>query len=269
MMPSVAENLFGSVGRKARSILQDVNVASRIINDIFYWSCVSPLRGMPVRLRASIYEMVKAGYNSVPIVAVISFFIGIILAFQAAYQLKKVGALIYVANLVGVSITRELGPIMTAIIVSGRSGSAYAAEIGSMKAAEEVDALISMGINPIRFIVVPKLIALMVMVPALTLFSDFIGILGGFILSVSILEIHPYNYFQQTVNALLVKDVMTGLMKAWAFGVVITVVGAYQGFRVSGGAEEVGRRTTAAVVASIFLVIVFDLFFTALFYYFT
>jgi phospholipid/cholesterol/gamma-HCH transport system permease protein len=213
--------------------------------------------------------MVKAGYNSVPIVTVISFFIGIILAFQSAYQLKRVGALIYVANLVGVSITRELGPIMTAIIVSGRSGSAFAAEIGSMKAAEEIDALISMGINPVRFIVVPKLIALMIMVPALTLISDVVGILGGFTLSVSVLEIHPINYFQQTVNALLVKDVITGLMKAWAFGIIITVVGAYQGFKVTGGAEEVGRRTTSAVVASIFLVIVFDLFFTALFYYFT
>jgi phospholipid/cholesterol/gamma-HCH transport system permease protein len=107
------------------------------------------------------------------------------------------------------------------------------------------------------------------MVPALTIFSDLIGILGGFILSVTVLEIHPANYFQQTVNALLFKDVMTGLAKAWAFGVVITVVGAYQGFKVTGGAEEVGRRTTAAVVASIFLVIVFDLLFTTLFYYFT
>jgi len=268
-MPSIAEHLFGFAGRKAGPFFKNIHDASKIINDLFYWSLISPLRGKPVRFRASIYEMVKAGYQSVPIVAVISFFIGIILAFQAAYQLKRVGALIYVANLVGVSITRELGPIMTAIIFSGRSGSAFAAEIGSMKAAEEIDALVSMGINPIRFIVVPKLIALMIMLPALTVFSDFIGIFGGFVLSVSILEIHPVNYMQQTINALLVKDVMTGLVKAWAFGIVITVVGAYQGFRVSGGAEEVGRRTTSAVVASIFLVIVFDLFFTTLFYYLT
>jgi len=268
-MPSIAESLFSFAGRKVRPFLKDIHDASKIINDIFYWAFISPFKGKPVRFRASISEMVKAGYNSVPIVAVISFFIGIILALQSAYQLKRVGALIYVANLVGVSITRELGPIITAIIVSGRSGSAFAAEIGSMKAAEEIDALISMGINPVRFIVIPKLIALMLMVPALTIFSDFIGILGGFILSVTVLEIHPVNYFQQTVNALLVKDVMTGLIKAWAFGIVITTVGAYQGFKVTGGAEEVGRRTTAAVVASIFLVIVFDLFFTTLFYYFT
>ena len=127
--------------------------------------------------------MVKAGYNSIPIVATISFFVGIILAMQAAYQLKKVGALIYVANLVGVSLTRELSPILTAIIVAGRSGSAFAAEIGSMKAAEEIDALTTMGINPVRFLVTPKLIALMIMLPCLTIISDIIGIFGGFLLS--------------------------------------------------------------------------------------
>lgn len=253
----------------ASTLRKDIAAASRIINDTFYWTFISPFRGKPVRVRATISEMVKAGYNSVPIVAVISFFVGIILALQAAYQLKRVGALIYVANLVGVSLTRELSPILTAIIVSGRSGSAFAAEIGSMKAAEEVDALVTMGINPIRFLVSPKMIALMVMVPALTMLSDVIGVSGGFLLSVSVLDIHPYNYYQQSINALLVKDVFTGLIKAWAFGIVITIVGAYQGFKVEGGAEEVGRRTTSSVVASIFLVIVFDLFFTMLFYYFT
>ncbi len=268
-MPSIADGIFGPVGRKALALRRDVHQASKIINDTFYWTFVSPLRGKKPRLRASVQEMVKAGYDSVPIVAVISLFVGIILALQSAYQLKKVGALIYVANMVGVSITREIGPIITAIIVSGRSGSAYAAEIGSMKAAEEVDALVTMGINPVRFLVSPKLVALMVMLPALTVFFDFIGISGGFLISTAVLGIHPHSYFQQTVNALLVKDIFTGLVKAWAFGIVITVVGAYQGFKVEGGAEEVGRRTTTSVVASIFLVIVFDFFFTTLFYYFT
>lgn len=249
-----------------RPLLHDT---AKIINETFHWALISPLRGKPLRFRAAISEMVKAGYNAVPIVSVIAFFVGIILALQAAYQLKKVGALIYVANLVGVSLTRELGPILTAIIVAGRSGSAFAAEIGSMKAAEELDALTTMGINPFRFLVVPKLIALMVMLPALTMLADAIGIFGGFLLSTTLLEIHPVNYFQQTVNALLVKDVMTGLVKALVFGVIVTLVGAYQGFRVEGGAEEVGLRTTASVVSSIFLIIVSDLFFTALFYFFT
>ncbi len=268
-MPSIAENLLGLVGRKAIQRGKDVHDASKLINATFYWTLLSPFKGKRIRFGASISEMVKTGYHSVPIVAIISLFVGIILALQAAYQLRRFGALIYVANLVGVSITRELGPILTAIIVAGRSGSAFAAEIGSMKAAEEVDALVSMGINPVRFLVVPKLIALMVMLPALTIFSDTIGLLGGFLLSVTALGIHPFSYFQQTVHALMIKDVLTGLSKAWAFSVVITIVGAYEGFKVEGGAEEVGRRTTASVVSSIFLVIVFDLLFTALFYCFT
>lgn len=268
MLP-IAENIFGFLGRKVFFLLKNINAASRLINNTFYWTFAAPFKGKRVRFKAAISEMVKTGYNSVPIVATISLFVGIILALQSAYQLKKVGALIYVANLVGVSLTRELSPIITAIIVSGRSGSAFAAEIGSMKASEEVDALISMGINPIRYLVTPKLIAMLIMVPALTIISDMVGILGGFLLSTTALGIHPYNYFQQTANAILVKDVMTGLVKAAAFGMVITIVGAYQGFKVEGGAEEVGKRTTASVVASIFLVIVFDLFFTTLFFYFT
>lgn len=268
-MPVATESLFGFIGRKTFSFLKNIHEASKLINDTFYWTFISPFRGKSVRVRATISEMVKVGYNSVPIVAVISFFVGIILALQAAYQLKRFGALIYVADLVGVSLTRELGPILTAIIVSGRSGSAFAAEIGSMKAAEEVNALISMGINPIRFLVVPKLLAMMVMVPALTIFSDFIGIIGGLLLTVAALDVNLGSYIQETITSLHVKDVITGLVKAWAFGAAITIVGAYQGFKVTGGAEEVGMRTTASVVASIFLVIVFDLFFTTLFFYFT
>lgn len=268
-MRSIAETFFGAAGRKTLEFARNFHDASKLINRTFYWTVVAPLRGKRVRVRASVSEVVKTGYNSIPIVSVIAFFVGIILALQSAYQLKKLGALIYVASLVGVSITRELGPILTAIIVAGRSGSAFAAEIGSMKAAEEVDALISMGINPVRFLVVPKLIALMLMLPALTIIADGVGLFGGFFLSVTLLGIHPSNYIQQTASSLMHKDVFTGLVKAWAFGAVITIVGSYQGFKVEGGAEEVGRRTTSSVVASIFMVIVFDLFFTVLFYYFT
>ena len=268
-MPLTAESFFGLIGRRATHFREEIHDVSKLINDTFFWTFISPVRGKPIRFRAGISEMVKTGYDAVPIVAVISLFLGIILALQAAYQLRKVGALIYVANLVGVSITRELGPIVTAIIVSGRSGSAFAAEIGSMKVEEEVDAIVTMGINPVRFLVVPKLIAMMIMVPALTVLSDCLGIFGGFLLSVTALGIHPYNYFQHTVNSLLIKDIITGLIKAWVFGIVITIIGAHEGFKVKESAEEVGRRTTAAVVASIFLVIILDLFFTSLFYYFT
>ena len=268
-MPSRAKNLFGFIGRRAAPLREDIYDISKLINDTFYWTIVSTFKRQRIQFRAAISEMVKAGYDAVPIVAVISLFVGIILALQAAYQLKRVGALIYVANLVGVSMTRELGPILTAIIVAGRSGSAFAAEIGSMKVEEEVDALVTMGINPVRFLVVPKLVAMMMMVPVLTVFSDFLGIVGGLLLSATALEIPPYLYFQQTLNSLLTKDILTGLAKAWAFGITITVIGAREGFKVEGSAVEVGRKTTAAVVTSIFLVIMVDLFFTTLFYYFT
>lgn len=267
-MPTITENFFGSLGRKTFSIFKDIHFASTLINDTFYWAVISPLKGKAIRGKATISEMVKVGNNAVPIVGIITFFVGIILALQAAYQLKKVGALIFVADLVGVSLTRELAPILTAIIVAGRSGSAFAAEIGSMKAAEEVDALVTMAINPVRFLVVPKLIALMIMLPALTLLGDLIGIFGGFLLGITELGLHPYNYLDQTIRALSISDVVSGLVKAVAFSVVITIVGAYEGFKVSGGADQVGARTTSSVVISIFLIIVFDLFFTVIFYLF-
>ncbi|MBF0458743.1 MAG: ABC transporter permease [Nitrospirae bacterium] len=268
-MPQIVERVLGSAGRKALSQLKDLHKAAVLINEVFYWTLVSPLRGKPPRIRATISEMVKTGYDSVLIVVVIGFFVGAILALQSAYQLRKFGAMLYVANLVGVAVTRELGPIITAIIVAGRSGSAFAAEIGSMKAQEEVDALLSMGINPVRFLVVPKLLALMVMQPALTTFFDVVGIFGGFALAVTLLDVNAASYINQTINALQVNDLVTGLVKAWAFSAIITITGAYQGFQVNAGAEEVGKRTTASVVMSIFFVIGFDLFFTALFYYFT
>ncbi|MBF0515792.1 MAG: ABC transporter permease [Nitrospirae bacterium] len=268
-MQQIVENILGSSGRKTLSLLKHLHAISVFINEVFYWTVISPLKGKPPRIRATISEMVKTGYESVLVVVVIAFFVGAILALQSAYQLRKFGAMLYVANLVGVSITRELGPIITAILVAGRSGSAFAAEIGSMRAQEEIDALVSMGINPVRFLVVPKLIALMVMQLSLTTLFDVVGMFGGFFLAVTLLEVNAVSYFNQTVIALQISDLVTGLVKAWAFSVVITITGAYQGFQVNAGAEEVGRRTTASVVTSIFLVIGFDLFFTALFYYFT
>ncbi|KJR41699.1 toluene ABC transporter permease [Candidatus Magnetoovum chiemensis] len=267
-MLSTVENALSAIGKRFIKARKDIYDASCLINNISYWTFIGPLRGKGIRIGASISEMVRVGYNSIPIVCVISFFVGIILALQSAYQLKKFGALIYVADLVGVALTRELGPVITAIIVAGRSGSAFAAEIGSMKANEEIDALISMGIHPVKYLVVPKLIAMMIMQPALTIIGDFIGILGGFFLAVTLLQLNPLTYYLQTVNALYISDVITGLVKAWAFSVVITTVGSYHGFKVQGGAVEVGRRTTASVVSSILLVIACDFFFTVLFYFF-
>jgi phospholipid/cholesterol/gamma-HCH transport system permease protein len=210
--------------------------------------------------------MVRIGVNSVPIVGVITFFVGLIIAMQAAYQLKRFGATIYVADLVGVSMTRELGPLITAIIIAGRSGSAIAAELGTMKVGEELDALKTMALNPVGFLVVPRTLAMIIVLPCLTVLADFLGIAGGFVLAITNLKLSFVAYFNQTATAILLKDFITGLVKSFFFAIIIAQIGAYEGFSVQGGAEGVGKSTTASVVVSIFMIIVADLLFTSLFY---
>jgi phospholipid/cholesterol/gamma-HCH transport system permease protein len=212
--------------------------------------------------------MVKVGTYAVPIVCLISLFLGVILALQAAYQLRRVGAMAYVADLVGVSITRELGPLMTAIIVSGRSGSAFTAEIGFMSASQELDALTIIGVSPVEFLVVPRVVALAIMVPSLTMISDIVAILSGAFIGVYNLDINPGLYYLHTTQAVMLKDVAAGLTKSLAFAFIIGLVGCYQGLAVAAGGEEVGKRTTRSVVVCIFLVIMADFLFTLLFYLF-
>ena len=232
-----------------------------------YWSFVAPFKGRGLKWRGAIHQAVLAGVNSIPIVGLISFFIGIVLALQGAYQLQKFGAGFYVTALVGVSMTRELGPLITAIIIAGRSGSAFAAEIGTMKVSEEIDALEAMGLNSIKYLVVPKYLALLVMMPCLTLLSDLAGILGGGLFEILQLGQSFPLFAVATREALVMRDISTGLIKSIVFGMVITEVGCYEGFSVKGGAEGVGKATTSSVVMSIFLIIAADVVFTALFYY--
>ena len=232
-----------------------------------YWTFVAPLKGRGLKWDGAIHQMVLAGVNAIPIVSLISLFMGIILALQGAYQLKKFGAAYYVTALVGVSMTRELGPLITAIVIAGRSGSAFAAEIGTMKVAEEIDALEAMGLNSVKYLVVPKYLALAVMLPCLTLLSDLAGILGGGLFEVIQLDQSFVMFLIATRDALLMRDVWTGLVKSLVFALIITKVGCYEGFSVRGGAEGVGKATTSSVVVSIFLIIFADVLFTALFYY--
>ncbi len=258
---------FGFVGRLFLMSMTHISRMVMLTKDALYWSLIGPVRGKGgIRWKTTIEQMVLIGYNSIPIVATICFFVGLIMAMQAAYQLERFGASIYVADLVGVSMTRELGPLLTAIIVAGRSGSAIAAEIGTMKVNEEIDALRTMGFNPIQFLVVPRLLALLIMLPCLSLIADLVGILGGFFLAVFNLNISFIRYFNQTAEALVMKDIITGLVKTFFFATIIAQVGAYQGFIVKGGAEGVGKSTTASVVMSIFLIIIADLITTMIFY---
>lgn len=202
--------------------------------------------------------MGKVGVDALPIVGLISFLLGLIMAFMSSVQLAQFGANIYVASLVSLSMTRELGPIMTAIIVAGRSGSAFAAEIGTMKISEEVDALYTMGIDPHVFLVMPRLIATVLVMPLLTLFSDLFAILGGLLVGVSMLDLTFNGYIAQTIRTLDLFDVFWGVGKAAIFAILISWTGCLRGFQVEGGAAGVGRATTSAVVSSIFLIILCD-----------
>ena len=232
-----------------------------------YFTFVAPFRGRPFRFQRAISQAMQVGVRALPILSLITFFIGLILALQSAYELRKFGAINYVASAVAISMTRELGPLITAIVVIGRSGSAFAAEIGTMKVTEEIDALETMAIDPIHFLVTPKFVAMMIMLPCLTIWANSMGILGGALFGVTQAGFTVHRYIIASLDALYFRDIASGLIKSIMFGITITAVGCYEGLSTGAGAEQVGRSTTRAVVVSIFLVILVDLVFTALFFF--
>lgn len=227
------------------------------------------LAGRPgeVRWGDVLFTMRRTGAEGFPIVALISFLIGLIIAFMSSLQLKQFGANIYVASLVSLAIVRELGPIMTAILVAGRSASAYAAEIGTMRVNDEVDALITMGFDPIRFLAVPKLIATVLVLPVLTLYSDLFGIAGGLVVGVTGLDLTPYTYLQESQRTITLFYLLSSLLKALVFAFVIAWIGCQRGFQVRGGVEAVGAATTSAVVTSILLIVIVDSVFAVVLHY--
>ena len=264
---NIIKKSFGAIGRWWFDVIESFVFLKDLLLDTFYWIIIAPVTGRGLRIGTTFQEMVKVGVSAIPIVALISFSIGLILAMQSAYQLSRFGATLLTADLVAVAQTRELGPLMTAIIVAGRSGSGICAEIGTMKVGEEIDALQSMGFNPIKFLVVPKILALIIMMPCLTLMSDLIGIAGGFLMAVTTLDLSFASYLNRTMDALVLKDLVTGLAKSVMFAYLIGMTGCYTGLKVEGGAEGVGRRTTQSVVVSIFLIILADALFTSIFYF--
>ncbi len=210
----------------------------------------------------------KAGVDAVPIVVILSLLMGAILAFQAAIQLRKFGANIFVADLVSLSICLEMGPLLTALIMSGRSGAGYAAHIGSMQVSEEIDALRVLGIDPVLYLVCPRIIAVALAAPCLTLLADVMGIIGGCLVAGFSLDVTPATYFNQVKKVLEISDVLKGLTKSFIFGIQIAGIGCLRGFQVRGGAESVGAATTSAVVTCIFVLTVTNAVFAVLFYYF-
>jgi len=260
-------NIIERVGEETLKILDDFKQVSIFLGELLRALIYALCHPRRVRWQDVLSYMKRAGVDGLPIIGLISLLLGLILAFMSSLQLKQFGANIYVASLLAIAIVKELGPIMTAILVAGRSGSAFAAEIGTMQVNEEVDALITMGFNPVRFLAVPKVLAAMIVVPLLTLYADLFGIMGGVIVGVVGLDLTVYTYLKETQHSLTLLDIITSLIKAGVFAVLIAGIGCQRGFEVKGGAEAVGSATTSAVVAAIFLIIVTDSAFALVFQY--
>ncbi|WP_300337463.1 MlaE family lipid ABC transporter permease subunit [Accumulibacter sp.] len=230
---------------------------------VAFAGCVA--RPARFRWRPILYNLRSAGFDALPIVGLLSFLLGIVVAYQGADQLRQYGANIFIADLVGLSMLREFAPLITAIIIAGRSGSAYAAQIGTMSVTEEIDALRTLGIAPLDLLVLPKVLALSIALPLLTVFADVLGVFGGMLMARAQLGVGFGEFLDRFVKAVSVTAYLVGICKAPAFAIIIAVIGCFQGFRTRGGADSVGRQTTRSVVQSIFLVIVADALFSVAF----
>ncbi|MDD4013363.1 MAG: ABC transporter permease [Candidatus Omnitrophica bacterium] len=261
------KNPIRETGRVTLKLMAHVTAILALLYSTISWSVMGPLRGKAARRQSIFEQMVFAGVQSIVIVFFISLFTGIVIAMQSAYQLKQLGALIYVAPMVSISMARELGPVFTALVVTGRVGSAITAELGTMKVSEQIEALETIALDPVRFLVVPRFWALMIMLPCLTVMADLVGILGGLIVGVFNLELNAYRYISFSFDLLTWKDVWTGLLKASAFAGVISLISCYVGLDTRGGAEGVGRATTLSVVISFILIVLVDCVLTGLFYF--
>lgn len=274
--PGLAVRAFTLIGRgvytgydKFLEGVRYVGGMSVLTGQLFWWMAESIVRP-DVRFRwPSLFaQMVRVGVRSIAIIALVQMFIGIILVLQMAPTLRDYGQLDKVANVIGIAVVRELGPLITAVVLTGFAGASIAAEIGSMVEGEEIKALRAHGLNPINFLVVPRVAATIFMMVCLTIIADVVGVFGGFFTSVWILGIDPQIYFQNTLDSVVVKDFLTGLFKAGIFGLLISLIACYLGLKVTGGAVGVGKATTQTVVFSIVALIATDCLFTAIFYLF-
>jgi phospholipid/cholesterol/gamma-HCH transport system permease protein len=257
------------LGAKCLEFLEYVGGLAVLFGQGLWWMTVGPwTKKGKIRYDETLFHMERISIRSFGIVSLVIFFVGIILAFQMAYVLKTLGVTEYVANITGVAMTREMAPLLVAMVMTGFMGAAITAEIGTMVVAEEVLSLETGALNPVRFLVVPRVLASMVMMPFVSLVATYVGIFGGFFISYLLLEIEPEKYLHRTVESLHYKDVFTGIIKSEAFGILVALIACQEGFRVTGGAEGVGRATTNSVVRSIVAIIICDMVSTAFFYFF-
>ena len=256
-----------SIGKATGGFFKQFKEILVLFCQTLYWVFVGPFRKKPVSTKSFFVQTVFSGFDSIIIVFFVDFFIGMVLAMQSAYQLEQMGAVIYVAALVGVSMTREIGPVLTSLVIAGRVGAAITAELATMKVTEQVEALETISLNPVRYLVAPRFLALLFMLPCLVLMGDLMGMFGGYLVGTRNLGITHGMYIDTTIEFLEIKDILTGLLKSAVFSVIITMISCYQGFSTEGGAEGVGRSTTRSVVTSFILIIVADAILTALFYF--
>ena len=265
--PPARIGILDQIGREALSLLNDNNALDFVGDAVVAGG--QALRA-PRRLNwADVPRLMeRAGADGIPIVLMINFLVGLVTAFQAALQLKQFGANIFVADLVGLSVTRELAPLMTAIIIAGRSGAAFSAELGTMRVSEEIDALRTLGLDPYHFLVFPRVLALTLVAPLLTILADVVGIAGGLLVGMFSLDLTFQSYLTQSEKALDLWDILSGILKSGVFGLNIALIACQRGLATRGGAEGVGRSTTSAVVTSLFAIVVTDAIFTVIFHAF-
>ncbi|MDP8215519.1 MAG: ABC transporter permease [Candidatus Euphemobacter frigidus] len=254
-------NLIEKTGGKILDSLQGVGGTIVLLFRGLYWFKTA------VKYRVSIFDqMLLCGVESMPVVMVVAIFSGMVVALQTGHELARFQLEGTIGNIVAASICREMGPVFAAIIVAGRVGSAMAAQLGTMKVSEEIDALEAMAINPVRYLVMPRVWALLFMLPILTIFADLVGILGGGMVSRLQIGISYYTFFDGVMNNLEIKDIYVGMVKAVVFGLTIAAVSCYQGLNAKAGARGVGRATTRSLVFSFLSILIFDYFITAIFY---
>ena len=264
--PPPRPGFFEAVGAAVLRGLAEARDAVNLLVEAIYWSFLGPVEGKGLRWGSLLDEMHEIGVRAIGIVALCNFLLGLIIAMMSSAQLRTFGAEIFVADLVGIAFARELAVIMTAVVLSARSGSAIAAELATMTVQEEIDALRGMGLNTARFVVAPKLWAILIAQPCLTMIGMLAGTLGGFLMGVLYLGFPAQRWIDHTVSAVKMGDILQGFSKSFFFALIIVLVGCHNGLRVRGGARGVGLSTTRAVVMDIFLIIIVDMIFTLVFY---
>lgn len=258
--------LAEEIGEATVEVWRDIQILVSFVGELGVGLAHAAIHPRSVRWRDALRVAEAVGVNALPIVALVSFLMGLIMAFQAAIPLRQFGAQLYIANLIALSILRELGPLMTAIILAGRSGSAFAAELGTMKVREEIDALKTMGLDPVRFLIVTRVVAAVCMTPLLTIFADLVGLMGGSVVMLS-LGFPLITYFHQVQYAVTYGSLVGGLVKSLVFGILVAGIGCLRGLQTKSGAASVGESTTSAVVSGIILIAIADGIFSVVYYY--